>query len=304
MKETSAFSPCHITGLFQIFNQSTDALHVGSRGAGVSLTHGVTTIVRARHAEKSSLQISVKGTHSDSAEVSRHVANALISHFEEAKNLEVTVKHYLDLPVGAGFGTSGAAALSLSLAMNDALDLGMSKIEASQFAHVAEVECKTGLGTVIAEAFGGMEIRVKPGAPGIGQIRRIPVRKDYSVVCMAFGSLSTRTLLNDKGIRGRVNKFGGELVDRLLEKPSVADFMEMSRQFAEQVGLIPPRVSKIIEATDEASFICSMPMFGKAVFTLVEHDSLEELLRLLGKHNSGGRLIISSVDRMGARLLA
>ena len=71
------------------------------------------------------------------------------------ENFEIIVEHHVEVPLGAGFGTSGAAALSLALALNEALSLGLSKIEAAQLAHVAEVECKTGLGTVIAETFGG-----------------------------------------------------------------------------------------------------------------------------------------------------
>jgi len=79
------------------------------------------------------------------------------------RKFEIIIKHSINVPIGAGFGTSGAAALSLALALNEVFDLGMSKIEAAQLAHIAEVECKTGLGTVAAETFGGLEIRVKPG---------------------------------------------------------------------------------------------------------------------------------------------
>ena len=43
MTEATAFSPGHITGLFQVFDQSEDPLLQGSRGAGVSITQGVTT---------------------------------------------------------------------------------------------------------------------------------------------------------------------------------------------------------------------------------------------------------------------
>jgi mevalonate kinase len=59
------------------------------------------------------------------------------------ENFEVTVDHHLEVPIGAGFGTSGAAALSLALALNNIFGLGMSKAEAAQIAHVAEIKCKT-----------------------------------------------------------------------------------------------------------------------------------------------------------------
>jgi len=39
----------------------------------------------------------------------------------------------------------------LSLALNQLYGAGLSAIEAAQPAHIAEVECKTGLGTVMGE---------------------------------------------------------------------------------------------------------------------------------------------------------
>jgi pantoate kinase len=207
------------------------------------------------------------------------------------------------MSIGAGFGTSGAAALSLALALNETFELGMSKMEAAQIAHIAEVECKTGLGTVIAETYGGIEIRTKPGAPGIGEVRHIQAKKDMIVACLSFGPLSTRKFLTDEAVRKRINEFGGKLVDRLVEEPSVTNFMKLSRQFAENVGLITDKLRGVLKASDKAGFVCSMPMFGESIFTITEKDSLPKLLKIFEKHGSGGKTIISEIDFEGARLL-
>lgn len=303
MKEATAFSPCHITGLFQIFDQSTDPLYIGSRGAGVSLDRGIKTHVKISESPKNSVEIKINGTLSTSAEVSNQVTKSFLSKLTKSQNLKITIEHYVDVPVGAGFGTSGAAALSMALALNEAFELGLSKIEAAQIAHIVEVECKTGLGTVIAETFGGLEIRIKPGAPGIGEVRQIPVPKDTTVACLTFGSLSTKKLLTDRKTRERINELGGKLVDKLTEEPELSSFMKLSRQFAEHVGLLSKKTKKVLKATDSARFACSMPMFGESVFTLVEHESLEKLVKIYRKYDPDGRIITSKIDFQGARVL-
>ena len=303
MKEAKAFSPCHITGFFQILDQPANPLYAGSRGAGVSLSRGVQTIVKVKKALKGSLQVRINGLASSSAEVSKDVVDAYLSRFKQTENFEIIVEHYPDLPIGAGFGTSGAAALGLALAMNEVFGLGLSKIEAAQIAHTAEVECKTGLGTVIAELFGGVEIRVKPGAPGTGEIKHWLAPKDYTFACLTFGSFSTKKLLTDKKIRKRINEFGGKLVDALVEEPNVENFMKFSRRFVEHVGLITEKVGRILEVADNANFNCSMPMFGESVFTLTTQESLEKLLRIFRKYGSDGKIIVSEIDFEGARIL-
>lgn len=303
MKEAAAFSPCHITGFFQILDQPTNSLYAGSRGAGVSLSRGVKTIVKARKALKGSLQVKINGFASSCAEVSKHVVDAFLSRFKQMNNFEIIVEHHIEVPIGAGFGTSGAAALSLALALNDVFGLDMSRIDAAQIAHATEVECKTGLGTVIAEAFGGVEVRVKPGAPGIGEIKNVPASKDYAMGCLTFGPLPTKKLLKDEETRKRVNKFGGKLVDKLIEEPNVKNFMNFSRQFTEQIGLMTQRIRRTLNAADNADFICSMPMFGESVFTLIKQESLEELLQIFRKYGPDEKIIVSEIDFEGARLL-
>lgn len=303
MEEAAAFAPCHITGVFQIFDQSADALHVGSKGAGVSLNLGAKTAVRVEKGHKYRLKVNINNRTTNSAQVSERLVNAFLSRFKETTNFEITAEHWIEVPIGAGFGTSGAAALSLALALNEALELGMSKTEAAQLAHIAEVECKTGLGTVIAETFGGLEIRVRPGAPGIGEIELLPVREDVVVACHVFGPLSTRKFLTNAETRARINRFGGELVDELVKAPTVVNFMKLSRQFAEHVGLISERVRDILNVADKLGVVCSMPMFGESAFTITSGDSVERILRVFREHGSGGRTIVSKVDHEGARPL-
>jgi len=303
MKTAVAFAPCHITGVFQIFDESADTLCNGSKGAGVSLVLGAKTTVDIKEASDYHLRVSINDHSANSAEVSRNVVNAFLTRLGEKKKFEIAVKHQIGVPIGAGFGTSGAGALSLALALNRALDLGMSRIEAAQIAHIAEVECKTGLGTVLAETFGGLEIRVKPGAPGIGEIKCLLVPENAVVACHVLGPLSTRRSLTNPETRTRINSCGSELVNELVKAPTIINFMRLSRQFAEHVGLISQNMRTVLTATDKAGIVCSMSMFGDSVFTITDEENVEKIGRIFQEHGPSGQTIMSKIDQKGARIL-
>lgn len=302
MREVAAFSPGHITGFFEVCDQAADPLLKGSRGAGVSIMRGVTTTVAVHRAPKTSYEIRMNNNVTKSAEVSEYVINAFLHCIGE--DYRILVDHQVEVPVGSGFGSSGAGALSLSLALNEAFGLGLSRIEAAQLAHVAEVECRTGLGTVIAENCGGLEVRVKPGAPGVGEIRQIPIGDDYVVACLNFGPISTKKVLSDNELRGRINKFGGKLVDELAMRPLPHIFMRFSRNFAEHVGLISRRVGKVLKEADNKRLPCSMAMVGESVFSLIKRDAVGELLKIFHRHAlSPHNIIVAEIDFKEARIL-
>lgn len=302
MKEFTAFSPGHITGLFQICDEAEEPLLKGSRGAGVSITRGVVTKVRIERAPKTFFKIRINGNGVEPAKVSECVINALLPF--AGGNYRILVNHDIYIPIGSGFGTSGAGALSLALALNEAFRLGLSRVEAAQVAHIAEARCKTGLGTVIAETMGGLEIREKPGAPGVGEVKRVSIDDDYVVACLKFGPMSTKKALTDERLRQQINDLGGKLVDELIVGPEPANFMNFSRSFAEGVELISNRMRKVLEEADSRGLTCSMTMFGECLFSLVRRDTLKELLEIFRRHAlSEDSVIITEIDHEGARLL-
>ncbi len=251
---------------------------------------------------KTSVKIMINGDVTNSSLVSEYVVNAFLSRIEES--YEVLVEHDVEVPIGCGFGSSGAGALSLALALNKVLNLNLSRLEAAQVAHIAEVECKTGLGTVIAETFGGLEIRVKPGGPGVGDIKSIPIKQDYVVACLNLGSISTKSILTEETFRQRIDEFGGNLVYELVRHATTDNFMEFSRKFAEHIGLISKRLRAVLEETDSAGLICSIAMLGETVFSVVKRDQVEEIHEIFNKHAPSERNVITAeIDFQGARLL-
>src|SRR5207249_12302852 len=116
------------------------------------------------------------------------------------------------LPVSPGVGVSAAAALSTALALDDALGMKTPRDELVAIAHETEVECGTGLGDVVPASMGGMDVRLKPGAPGHAEVRRFPVEADL-LLAVIGPELPTKAVLHDPKKVAAINRVGGALVD-------------------------------------------------------------------------------------------
>lgn len=300
--EASAFSPLHITGFFEIVDEPSEPVLKGSRGAGISLSKGVKTHVKIIESSNPKLEVIVNGRALESTQLTRYIVDSLLPN--SIRKHSIFVDHDVQLPMGAGFGSSGACALGLSLALNKALGMGLSKVEAASIAHKAEIECKTGLGTVIAETYGGFEVRVKAGAPGIGEIKQIPIGNDYSVVSLSFGPISTKAILCDNSLRSRINEAGKGLVERLMAEPSPKNFMILSREFADSLNIFTIRMKRVLNEVDDNGIKCSMAMMGETIFSLTKSKEAKNLAKIFQKYAKSDKdVIISSIDKEGARLL-
>ncbi|MFB0560909.1 MAG: pantoate kinase [Candidatus Lokiarchaeia archaeon] len=303
--EAKAFSPGHITCFFQICDAPIDPLLKGSKGAGFSIQHGVITRVQVTPSNNTSVKISMNGKSCD-AEVTQTVAGlaldlALQKH---GKEYDVKIRQEMQIPVGAGFGASGAAALSTSLALNYALNLGLTKNKSAQLAHIAEVTHKTGLGDVIAQNEGGVEIRIRPGAPGYGQIDIVPSACDFAVVCGSVGKLETKEVLSNPEKRKKINEAGDRLVKELLKEASVDNLISLSKSFTKQTGLASQTVTNTIRCLEDAGFKnCSMVMLGQSVFCLVNDKYSENVYAIIEECMPDGVVFISKIDNIGARLI-
>jgi pantoate kinase len=274
----NAWVPSHITGFFAAKRQD-DPLKSGSIGCGLTLALGATTSIEAAP----QMEIILNDNVSD-APVSRFVV-------EKLARSPVRVKTQLDMPFGSGFGASGAGSLGCAYALNAHFDLGLTANQAAAVAHVAEVTHKTGLGDVIGQHTGGLVIRIKPGAPGIGQVDRIPVpplRVDYVV----RGPISTKEVLSDQAVMKAVNKAGVEALKGLLKRPTLRDFMRLARRFTMQSGLASEWAKDAIEAVEAAGGMASMIMLGDAVFAFGGAEALKGF----------GRVYTTTISQRGANL--
>ena len=292
----TAFSPGHITGFFERPENkklNTDLLSYGSKGAGFSFKKGVTTSVELYKSKKKWYQIYINNSLTTNAEVSKWVVQYYLDKFDFT--FYIKINHSIDIPIGYGLGTSGAAALSLSYALNKALNINLSKEYAAQIAHIAEIECNTGLGTVISEFYGGLEIRTSFGAPGIGKLTKIELN-NYKAIILCISPLSTNQILTNYS--NNANSLGEKMVEQLLLSKDVNFFLRMSHQFADFLGLTKGICAKPIEELNRLGVDCSMGMFWETVFTLVPPNEVSSVTSVLKKFP--GTLIVSDIDNRGA----
>jgi pantoate kinase len=301
LKEASAFAPGHLTGFFQICDEPEDPLMKGSRGAGFSIEIGIQTRVRVEPSEGDVIRVVMNGRVTGDAVVSENVVRRMLAMAEEPQRVEVT--HEIETPMGAGFGSSGGGALTIAMALNEALGLGLSYVEASRVAHLAEIECKTGLGTVFAATQGGFGVLYKPGGPGIGKSIKYDRSDELAAFCVHFGPISTSEALSDPDLRRRINDLGGNFVDEIKGNLSPSRFMELSKEFTDYVGITTPRLRAVLDVADKAGVPCSMAMFGEALFSLVEKEEAGRVAAFYRQAVPGQSTRAMSIDERGARLV-
>ena len=292
-----AFSPAHITGFFKAELDGKEPNQLGSLGAGFSIQKGVKTTVNVRSKTEHDINnyaIRVKGFNTGDIRVSECVLNEFLL---DGKYFDVT--HEIDVPVGYGFGCSGAVALSLAIALNDALKYGYTKTKVAQIAHKAEIKCQTGLGDVLASYHGGFEIRIKSGAPGVGEVQRITPKEKLEVMIICFNPISTKKFLKEK--ISLINGLGGKMVQKLVKSQDMDEFQDMSIKFAKYIHVITPKMNKVIKDLHDNGIKCGIALFGETIFSLVPKDKKQKALKILKKYDDG-IVITSRIDNSGARL--
>lgn len=272
MEESTAFVPGHVTGFFSS-HPAENPLAAGSRGAGVTLSDGVTVTVRPG-----------EGVTLDGNRTTVEPVEAVCAELDV--DARVTVES--SLPVGSGFGVSGAAALGTALAANARFDRGRSENELVGIAHAAEVAAGTGLGDVVAQARGGVPIRLEPGAPGYGCLDAVPA--NARVEYLSFGELSTADVL--AGDTDGLSDAGERALTALVEDPRLPTLMATSRRFARDADLLVTEVAEAIAAVEAAGGRAAMAMLGRTVFALGT-----------GLSDAGYEPDVCRIDPAGARLV-
>jgi len=261
-QDISYWIASHLTGIFEIKDESNNLLQQGSRGAGLSINRGVITKVsRVRHSNIEIFFDGIKKTAIEAA-VTSCVIEILLS---QKKRSNLKIAHNFEVPISSGYGTSAASALGTAFALNDLLGLEKSKLELFQVAHKAEVLTKSGLGDVIGLYQGGLEIRLKEGAPGIGKIMPFKNPNGWKVATVQLGTLSTSAILSNPQKRRVVNNAGRELISMLISHPDFSNFIKLSRLFTEKANLWSPKLQKYLKNLPE-TVLGSQIMLGEAFF--------------------------------------
>lgn len=255
--EAKAFAPANISCIFRIYRHKNPRW-AGSYGVGFTLNEGV--VASAAKAKKTEILFNSKP-------ISFPTVKSVIGKLCREK-IKVGIK--TDLPLGCGFGLSGASALAAAYAINKLLKLGKPCKELAVTAHIAEVENKTGLGDVVNQYYGGFCIKAKPSSYFI-------VKKwnmgNINVYCRCFGKIPTKSVITNPKLKNKINKSASAAlisIKKMIKnkKMGFEEIIRISKKFAVNSGLLKDkRTIRTINEIEKNNGNASMIMLGNAVFS-------------------------------------
>lgn len=258
IKIARAFAPANISCIFKIY-EHPDPLRMGSYGVGFTLEQGV--IAEALLSTKTEVFFNTK----------KLIFPAVTRVIKQLTKKNVRIALVSKLPLGCGFGLSGASALATAYSLNRLLALRKSNKELALRAHVADVESRTGLGDVVNQYYGGLLVKFKPSSQFV--VKRIP-HNNMPVYCTCFSKLSTRSIITNPKLRTRINESGtialGKLQYLFTTVGSIAfkELITLSKEFAVSSGLLTDKkVIETIKHIEQRNGYASMIMLGNAVFS-------------------------------------
>ncbi len=291
------FVPGHITSIFYPIRKN-NLLKTGSRGAGVSISHGYE--VTGETIDENRIKIFQNGEEvgKDESKISYEVAK----EFLEDIGSGIKVEQEFQIPHGSGYGASGAGALGTALCLGKIC--GKTMHEAGKIAHRKEVQLEGGLGDVYPQLVGGVEIRRREGGPGYGWVDNIIADEEWKIVSASFGNLDTSDIIGDKDQSEELKKVATERIDRIVSNPNIKSLMNNSREFSNEMGFLDDFILDLLLELDEVMSIPpSMIMLGKSVFGFVQEDEIQDVKSVLERYDPIFGPIESRIDFRGARFL-
>ena len=268
----SAFAPGNISCVFKIIPHP-DPSRMHSLGMGFTVQEGVEVTVSEHHETK----VLFNGQDINFPTV-RAVVKRLIQN-TDVPGIKVDLTS--PLPLGCGFGLSGAASLATAYAINELIALRKENEELAMITHVAEVENRTGLGDVCSQYHGGCLIKLKEGAPLVADTLSIP---DQPIYYRYFGPIHTSEVLRDSEQTKRINRAADTalaVLKRLTDTDANPDLFTacfaVAKQFSVESGLLrDARVIDTIAQIEAAGGVASMIMLGNGVFSTYKFDGATE----------------------------
>lgn len=253
------------------------------------LSKGTTTRATLFPGSGGKVKTSVNGDTEYDARTTRRAAYLTLG--EKAPSFgELLLEQHVDAPIGGGFGSSAAAAVSAVYATSDVLGMRASKAELALLAHRAEILEETGLGTVsvIYDKTGAGAI-AKAGVPGEEAFTRVRVPKDLVIVTAFLGPYDKKWAFSSKSVRDRICRLGDDALAAFLSDPSLETLADEGEGFSRSVGLESPEVKRLEAAAKRAgASYASQNMIGYSVHAVARLDTAERVARALGE--SGARV--------------
>ena len=268
-----AFAPGNISCVF-VIRKNKNPAKSGSLGLGFTINKGATVEIKNWNANKRINNKIRKAANMENKnivyfnnkKINFPTVNSVI---EKLTGKKVIVSIKSELPLGAGFGLSGASALATAYALNKLLKSKKSKKELALIAHIAEVENLTGLGDVINQYYGGFLVKYKPSY--MFKAEKLPI-KNKTVYYGYFSRLDTKKVISNKKIKNKINKAGLKSLSKIKKlnrgNINLKNLIRISKEFAMESGLLKSNeVKNMVNGIEKNNGNASMIMLGNAVFS-------------------------------------
>ena len=313
MRSAKAFAPGNISCIF-VIKKTKNPAKSGSLGMGFTVNKGVTATIKKINNEKkhikklsnyikSNKKIIINNKKNQNNDKNRKntiyfnnkkinfpTVNSVVENLTDEK---VIVGIKSQLPLGYGFGISGAAALATAYALNKLFNLKKSKKEIAMIAHIAEVENSTGLGDVVNQYFGGFLAKYESSYKF--KIHRIPIN-NKKIYYKYFSPIETKKVISNEKIKDRINNAGIRALNKIKalnarkskisgtnsvgkNNINIKNIIKISKEFSIDSGLLKSKKTiSLIKNIEKNNGNASMIMLSNAVFSNIYFRGSKELM--------------------------
>lgn len=260
MHPVKSYCPAALSFIFKSCPDK-NLIKAGSVGVGCTVDSGVTASV-----EKSAVsEIFFNG---------RKIIFPTVSlSLKSLTGIPLKVALESPLPLGCGFGLSGASSLAVLYAANQLLRLKKTSEFLNSIAHRAEIISKTGLGSVGTQTSGGFLVKTAPGIPVRGYSLPFTGQKIYAVI---FGKLLTPKVLGNVNKIKSINSAAGIAMDKLknLPSPAFADILDLSYAYEIESKLLDDaEIISLVGKIKKSGGHAAMAILGRVVLSDVPPPS-------------------------------
>jgi pantoate kinase len=305
-----AFVPAGLSGFFEIRDRNPDGSpkkrpeRRGARGGSIVINKGVLTEVYVSKSDETAIQVYIndKLSSKDEGVTTKEVVETILSM--AGGGYKATIKHWIDVPIAAGFGTSASGALGTALALSKALNLPLTYNQIGRIAHIAEVKQQTGLQGVTSVMFGGCGITLREGAPGVCLRDFIPLELGLKVVVGYKAPIFTRNVLVRPEMRNSTSMLAKRVIRRVLRRPTIESYLRACESFALDLGLATDLVKTLLKEAKKAGALgAAQNMVGEAVHAVINENSYGKLVNAFREYLPEENIIVADIDFQGARLV-
>ncbi len=309
-KEVVFEVPHRISGFFEIVDE-LDGIKIenpeiiGSRGAGFNLSAVGRTKIQVEKSNTPEINIFINNLRVDREAETTHYIYNYVKKFVK-KVVKINIYHNFDLPVGCGYGASGAGALGTIYGLDHVLNLKLSNIEKGKLAHIAEVVNHTGLGTVCGQLRGGLCILREPGYPCISE--RINFPRNLKVICGTFGMIHTKSVLTHPKLNLMIKKAGRRAQKMLIQNPNIVTFIHASIEFVKETEILHIlNLSELEDLIDNLNNLdilgASMNQLGKSIYSICKLEAVKKVEEVFDSYKPKIQVFDLSINKAGPRMI-